>query len=50
MEIVYKKVNELIPYINNSRTHSEEQVNQIVARNYINKIGGFEKFAQWGLF
>ena len=27
MEIVYKKVNELIPYINNSRTHSEEQVN-----------------------
>lgn len=31
MEIVYKKVNDLIPYINNSRTHSEEQVNQIVA-------------------
>lgn len=30
MEIVYKKVNELIPYINNSRTHSEEQVNQIL--------------------
>ena len=28
MEIVYKKVNDLIPYINNSRTHSEEQVNQ----------------------
>ena len=31
MEIVYKKVNDLIPYINNSRTHSEEQINQIVA-------------------
>ena len=37
MEIVYKKVNELIPYINNSRTHSEEQVNQIVAS--INEFG-----------
>jgi DNA modification methylase len=37
MEIVYKKVDELIPYINNSRTHSEEQVNQIVAS--INEFG-----------
>ncbi|MCI7527189.1 MAG: site-specific DNA-methyltransferase [Mollicutes bacterium] len=37
MEMVYKKVNELIPYINNSRTHSEEQVNQIVAS--INEFG-----------
>jgi 16S rRNA G966 N2-methylase RsmD len=37
MEIVYKKVNDLIPYINNSRTHSEEQVNQIVAS--INEFG-----------
>lgn len=37
MQIVYKKVNELIPYINNSRTHSEEQVNQIVAN--INEFG-----------
>lgn len=27
MKIIYKKVNDLIPYINNSRTHSEEQVN-----------------------
>ena len=42
MEIVYKKVNDLIPYINNSRTHSEEQVNQIIA----NDINGFRK----GLF
>ena len=37
MEIVYKKVNDLIPYINNSRTHSEEQVNQICAS--INEFG-----------
>ena len=37
MEIVYKKANELIPYINNSRTHSEEQINQIVAS--INEFG-----------
>lgn len=21
-----------------------------IARDYINKIGGFEKFAEWGLF
>ena len=26
-----KKVSELIPYINNSRTHSDEQVNQVAA-------------------
>ena len=37
MQIVYKKVQDLIPYINNSRTHSEEQVNQIVAS--INEFG-----------
>jgi hypothetical protein len=37
MEIVYKKVNDLIPYINNSRTHSEEQINQIVGS--INEFG-----------
>ena len=37
MEIIYKKVNELIPYVNNSRTHSEEQVNQICAS--INEFG-----------
>lgn len=37
MEIVYKKVSDLIPYINNSRTHSEEQVNQICAS--INEFG-----------
>ena len=37
MEIIYKKINGLIPYINNSRTHSEEQVNQICAS--INEFG-----------
>lgn len=37
MEIIYKKVQELIPYVNNSRTHSEQQVNQICAS--INEFG-----------
>ncbi len=31
MQIVQKKIEELIPYINNSRTHSDEQVAQIAA-------------------
>jgi site-specific DNA-methyltransferase (adenine-specific) len=31
MKITQKKVTELIPYVNNSRTHSDEQVAQIVA-------------------
>jgi ParB-like chromosome segregation protein Spo0J len=30
-ELIYKKVNDLLPYINNARTHSEEQINQIAA-------------------
>lgn len=30
-KIVFKKTDELIPYINNSRTHSDEQVLQICA-------------------
>lgn len=29
MEIVNKKINDLIPYVNNTRTHSDEQVSQI---------------------
>ena len=66
MEIVNKKVEDLIPYIKNSRTQKEvrlscaigdefidgkhyEEIVEI-ARDYINKIGGFEKFAEWGLF
>ena len=31
LSIVYKKTDDLIPYINNSRTHDESQVNQIAA-------------------
>ena len=31
MQITQKKVTELIPYVNNSRTHSDEQVAQIAA-------------------
>lgn len=30
LEVVYKKTNSLIPYSRNSRTHSDEQVRQIV--------------------
>lgn len=37
MEIIYKKVDELIPYVNNARTHSKEQVNQICSS--INEYG-----------
>lgn len=31
LEIEYLNIRDLIPYVNNSRTHSENQVNQIVA-------------------
>lgn len=31
MEIVYKKTMDLIPYVNNTRTHSDKQVNQIAS-------------------
>ena len=31
MIIKYKDINDLIPYINNTRTHSEEQINQIAS-------------------
>lgn len=30
-ELIYKPIADLIPYINNSRTHSDEQVNQVAA-------------------
>lgn len=39
IKIVYKSVEELIPY---------EEIVQI-AKDYIEIIGGFEKFAEWGL-
>ena len=31
MIIKYKDINDLIPYVNNTRTHSEEQINQIAS-------------------
>lgn len=31
MEIVYRKTMDLIPYVNNTRTHSDKQVNQIAS-------------------
>lgn len=31
LKIEYRNINELIPYVNNTRTHSEEQVNQIAS-------------------
>ena len=31
MELQTRKVSDLIPYINNSRTHSDEQINQIIS-------------------
>lgn len=37
MEIIYKKTNDLLPYVNNSRTHSPAQVKQICSS--INEYG-----------
>jgi len=31
LQIEYKKVNGIIPYVNNSRTHSDEQVTQVAS-------------------
>lgn len=31
LKIVYKNIDDLIPYINNSRTHSDDQINQIAS-------------------
>lgn len=31
LKILYRPINDLIPYANNARTHSEEQVNQIAS-------------------
>ena len=31
VKIVYKKIEDLIPYLNNTRTHTEEQVNQVAS-------------------
>lgn len=29
LEIIYKNIDDLIPYVNNTRTHSKEQIEQI---------------------
>ena len=31
LEIVYKNIDELLPYVNNARTHDEMQINQIAS-------------------
>lgn len=31
LEVIYKNIDDLIPYVNNTRTHSKEQVNQIAS-------------------
>ena len=31
LQVVYRKVNDLIPYARNARTHSEEQVTRIAS-------------------
>ena len=31
LEIIYKKIDDLIPYVNNTRTHTEEQINQVAS-------------------
>jgi len=28
LEVKYKKIEDLIPYINNTRTHTEKQINE----------------------
>lgn len=37
LEVTYEKVEELIPYVNNSRTHSDKQITQICSS--INEYG-----------
>ena len=41
LEIIYRNIDDLIPYVNNTRTHSEEQVNQIASSI---KEFGFTKY------
>jgi len=37
LNIIYKNIDDVIPYINNTRTHSKEQIDQIKAS--INEFG-----------
>ena len=55
MELKKLKLTEIKPYGKNPRKNDgavdEKPYSEIVkiARDYIDKIGGFEKFAEWGL-
>lgn len=53
-------IHTLVPFAKNPKNHTDKDVNlngeQIpfneiitIARQYIDKIGGFEKLAEWGL-
>ena len=47
-QIIYVNVKELKLNPKNPRKNDSEIVE--IAREYIKQIGGFEKFAEWGLF
>lgn len=50
MDIINKKVSDLIPYANNARTHNEDQIQQIASSikefGFTNPILLDEKYAQ----
>ena len=62
-ELQLVPITKLVPYVNNARTHSPEQIMKlrsslrefgfinpvIIAKMYVRQLGGFEKFAEWGL-
>ena len=51
IKIVEKDTNELISYENNARINDDAYSESVeIARKFIKDIGGFEKFAEWGLF
>ncbi len=56
MKVVTKQLKELKMYENNPRNNDQavdgrpyEEIVEI-ARDYIKAVGGFEKFAEWGLY
>ena len=48
MKVVTKQLKELKMYENNPKNN--DQAVDEVARDYIKAVGGFEKFAEWGLY
>lgn len=55
MKIIEKRLDQIRPYENNPR-HNDETVGGVpystivdTARRFISGLGGFEKFAEWGL-